>query len=110
MFTDFLDSVEVGRFISGKFGKNGQLIILGEDPESTFNICVGRIILNLWQMVDMFNLLRVPKDPMRPVRNPYHKRPISDRWCLTDFVPEKVRSSGTCLSAFPYYCAGNHYF
>ena len=84
--------------------------MLGEDPDSSFNLLVGQIILNLWQMVDMFNLLKVPKDPMRPVRNPYHKRPLSDRWCLMDYVPEQVRSSGTYLSAFPYYCAGNIFF
>ena len=98
----FIDSVEVGRFIAGKFGKTGQLIMLDDNPDSTFNLCVGQVILSLWQLVDMLNVLRIPKDPMRPIRNPYFKRPLDARWCLTDFVPEQVRSSGTCLSAFPY--------
>ena len=97
--------MEIGRFIAGKFGKTGQLIMLNDDPDSTFNLCVGQIILNIWQLVDMLNVLRIPKDPMRPVRNPYFKRPMAARWCLTDFVPEQVRSSGTHFSAFPYYCA-----
>ena len=97
--------MEVGRFVSGKFGQTGKMMMLGDDPESSFNSVMGQMVLNLWQMVDVLNMLRIPKDPMRPVRNPYHMRPLSARWCLTDFVPEKVRSSGTCLSTFPYCCA-----
>ena len=103
----FLDSLAVGRYVSGKFGKTGRLVMLGDDPESSFNLVMGQLVLNLWQMVDMLNILRIPKDPMRPVRNPYHKRPNSAKWCLTDFVPEQVRSSGTHFSAFPYCCAAS---
>ena len=105
LLISILDSLEIGRFVSGKFGKTGKLVMLGEDPDSIFNILIGQMVLNLWQLVDMLNVLRIPKDPMRPVRNPYFKRPLSAKWCLTDFVPEQVRSSGTRLSAFPYYCA-----
>ena len=97
--------MEVGQFVSGKFGNTGRLMILGDDPESSFNLIIGQMVLTTWQLVDVLNMLRVPKDPMRPVRNPYRKRPVSAKWCLTDFVSDQVRSSGTHFSAFPYYCA-----
>ena len=69
-----------------RFGKTGRLATLGEDPMSSFNLLLGKIVLTLWEMVDNFNLLNLPRDP---------RSPLSGKWRLLDFVPKKVSSSNT---------------
>ena len=69
-----------------KFGKNGKLILLNDDPENSFNVLLGHLTLTLWEMVDVFNMTMVPYSA---------DFPQTARWCLSDFVPKKVSPSGT---------------
>ena len=78
--------MDVQKYVDGRFGKTGRLVPLGDDPLSSFNLLLGKIVLTLWEMVDSFNLLSLPRDP---------KSPLSGQWCLLDFVPKKVSSSNT---------------
>ena len=78
-----LDCPDVQKYVDGRFGKTGRLVPLGDDPLSSFNLLLGKIVLCLWEMVDTFNLLGLPRDS---------KSPLSQKWRLTDFVPKKVRS------------------
>ena len=53
----------------------------GDDPTTTYNLAIGKIVLLLWEYVDilrMWNVLEMP-------------------WCLGDFVSKKVSSSVTSL-------------
>lgn len=78
--------------MEGKFGRFGHLLVLGSDPNSTFNLLLGQIVLTLWELVDSLNLIYVPRNASFP---------SSGRtWCLLDFVPKKVSPSGT-LFRFP---------
>ena len=81
-----LDCPDVQKYVDGRFGKTGRLVPLGDDPLSSFNLLLGKIVLCLWEMVDTFNLLGLPRDS---------KSPLSQKWCLTDFVPKKVSPSNT---------------
>ena len=81
-----LDCPEVQKYVDGRFGSTGRLAPLGEDPLSSFNLLLGKIVLTLWEMVDTFNLLGLPRDLSSP---------LSKQWCLVDFVPKKVSTSNT---------------
>ena len=69
-----------------KFGKNGKLVMLNDDPENSFNLLLGHLVLTLWEMVDAFNMIAVPYKA---------DFPQTSRWCLSEFVPKKVSPSGT---------------
>ena len=81
-----LDCLEVQKHVDGRFGKTGRLAPLGTNPLSSFNLLLGKMVLTLWEMVDTFNLLGLPRDP---------RSPLSKRWLLLDFVPKKVSPSNT---------------
>ena len=51
-----IDCPEVQKYVDGRFGKTGRLAPLGDDPLSSFNLLLGKIVLTLWEMVDTFNL------------------------------------------------------
>ena len=70
----------------GPFGTGGRLVYRGDDPSSTYNLAIGKIILLLWEFVDILRLWGV----------------LEMNWNLTMFVPKKVSSSGTSPSVFPY--------
>ena len=66
---------------SGPFGAAGKIVYRGDDPTTTYNLAIGKIVLLLWEYVDilrMWNVLEMP-------------------WCLGDFVSRKVSSSVTSL-------------
>ena len=92
----FLDCAKVSRTLKdSKFGTHGSRVIMDkEDPTFTYNLMMGKICLTLWQFVDLLNLIGVPKDPLKPLQR--------GNWFLTDFVQNKVSSSSTGLSVFPY--------
>ena len=69
---------------SGPFGAAGKLVYHGDDPASTYNLAIGKIVLLLWEYVDILRLWNVLEMP----------------WCLSDFVSRKVSSSVTSLFRF----------
>ena len=83
-----LDCAEVQKYVDGRFGKTGRLVPINENPLSTFNLLLGKMVLILWEMVDTFNLLKLPCN---------NQQPLSRKWCLLDFAPKKVSSSNTSL-------------
>ena len=83
---DLLDLQSAVR--DGPFGTAGKLVYRGDDPSSTYNLAIGKIILLLWEYVDILCSWGV----------------LGLDWNLTMFVPKKVSSSGTGLFlVFPYY-------
>ena len=82
----YLDCPEIQKFVDGRFGKSGRLILINDDPMSSFNLLLGKIVLTLWEMIDSFSVLGLPRDPQKP---------LSKRWCLLDYVPKKVSPSNT---------------
>ena len=94
--THLLDCDLARKYMEGKFGRTGKFLMLNSDPENSFNILLGHIILTIWEMIDSFILAGVPYDPAFPLSS-------STDWCLLEFVPKKVSPSGTFLSDFPYY-------
>ena len=78
---------EVRRIVNGgQFGTTGRLAYVGEDPSSTFNRALGKIILLLWEYVDILRFYDI----------------LGYDWCLSHFVSKKVSSSATNLPVFAY--------
>ena len=69
---------------NGPFGTAGKLVYRGDNPSSTYNLAIGKIILLLWEFVDVLCMWEV----------------LGMDWNLTMFVPKKVSSSGTILFRF----------
>ena len=64
---------------NGPFGTAGKLVYRGEDPNSTYNLAIGKIILLLWEFVDILRSWNV----------------LNMNWDLTKFISRKVSSSGS---------------
>jgi len=79
----------VRKYLHSQAFKTGRRTMMNEDPENSFNLLMGQIVLTLWEFVDCLNLMNVPKNPSEPLA-------ISP-WYLSDFVPDKVSPSGTCF-------------
>ena len=82
-----------------KFGNNGKLIMLNDDPENSFNLLLGHLTLTLWEMVDVLNMIAVPYNA---------DFPQTSRWCLSEFVPKKVSPSGTSHRVSPTIALSDH--
>ena len=74
---------------TGPFGTNGKIVYFGEDPTSTYNLSIGKIVLLLWEYVDCLRSLNA----------------LGLDWCLTKFLTRKVSSCVTNLRVFTYYCS-----
>ena len=61
------------------FGTAGKLVYCGDDPASTYNVAIGKIILLLWEFVDILCSWNV----------------FGMDWNLKKFVSRKVSSSGS---------------
>ena len=70
----------------GVFGTTGKLAYVGDNPASTFNISLGKIVLLLWEFVDILRFYDI----------------LGYDWSLTNFVSRKVSSSVTNLPVFTY--------
>ena len=69
---------------TGLFGTNGKIVYFGEDPTSSYNLSIGKIVLLLWEYVDCLRSLNA----------------LGLDWCLTRFLTKKVSSSATCHLGF----------
>ena len=86
----FIDILDLAKAVNtGLFGTNGRIVYYGEDPSSTYNLSIGKIVLLLWEYVDCLRSLNV----------------LGLDWCLTSFLTRKVSSSVTCHVVFTYYCS-----
>ena len=65
--------------------------MLGTDPDNSFNILMGRLVLLLWEYCDCLNMTRVPKDPDA----------TETTWYLTDFINKKVAFPVLTPRSFP---------
>ena len=74
---------------TGLFGTNGKIVYFGEDPTSSYNLSIGKIVLLLWEYVDCLRSLNA----------------LGLDWCLTQFLTRKVSSSATSHRVFTYYCS-----
>ena len=72
---------------TGLFGTNGKIVYYGDDPTTTYNLSIGKIVLLLWEYVDCLRSLNI----------------LGMDWCLTKFLTRKVSSSVTGHSVFTYY-------
>ena len=82
-----LDLEDVRRIVhGGEFGTTGKLAYVGTNPASTFNLALGKIVLMIWEYVDILRFYDV----------------LGYDWCLTHFISKKVSSSVTSLPAFTY--------
>ena len=86
-FIFVLDSEAIRKYLHSKAFKTGRRTMMNEEPENSFNLIMGQIILTLWEFVDCLNLMNVPKNPTDPL--------ALSPWLLSDFVPDKVSPSGT---------------
>ena len=43
----FLDCAEVQKYVDGRFGKTGRLVPINDDPMSSFNLLLGKMVLTL---------------------------------------------------------------
>ena len=85
------------RYLTTSFTKHGKLVFYNDEPALDINRCIGQIILLVWELCDVYNLMRIPKNPFWPTD--------FTPWTLADFnIPNKVSLfSGTSFSAFPYF-------
>ena len=60
---------------------------MNKDPQNSFNLLIGQLLLCLWEYCDMMNRTRVPHDPDAPV--------VENPWFLTEFATRSVSPSGT---------------
>ena len=77
---------------SGPFATTGKLVYQGDDPTATYNLAIGKIILLLWEYVDILRSWNV----------------LGMAWSLRDFVSRKVSSSDTSLFRFSRTMAQTH--
>ena len=92
-----LDVEDIRSFLKGKQGRTGRLVMMNDDPGNSYNVIIGKITFNLWELVDALNITGVPLDS--------NKNSETSPWYLTHFVPKEVSlrcPSGTHLAAFPY--------
>ena len=87
----------VKRYLTQSFTKHGKLVFCNTDPELDVNRYMGQLILLIWELCDVYNLMKIPHNPFWPTD--------FTPWTLADFnVPNKVSLfSGTYLSIFPYF-------
>ena len=60
---------------------------MNKDPQNSFNLLIGQLLLCLWEYCDMMTRTRVPHDPDAPV--------LENPWYLTEFATRSVSPSGT---------------
>ena len=77
---------------SGPFATTGKLVYQSDDPATTYNLAIGKIVLLLWEYVDILCSWNV----------------LGMAWCLGDFVSRKVSSSDTSLFRFSRTIALTH--
>ena len=82
----FLDLKDFRNIVNGVFGTTGKLAYVGNDPASTFNVAIGKIVLLLWEFVDALRFYDI----------------LGYDWSLSHFVSCKVSSSVTNLPVFTY--------
>ena len=87
----------VKRYLTTSFSKHGKLVFCNNDPTLDVNRYLGQLILVIWELCDVYNLMKIPKNPFWPTD--------FATWTLADFnVPNKVSLlSGTNFSVFPYF-------
>lgn len=87
----------VRRYLTQSFTKHGKLMFCNDDPTLDVNRFIGQLLLLIWELCDVYNLMKIPHNPFWPTD--------ITPWTLADFnVPNKVSLfSGTRPSTFPYF-------
>ena len=92
--------LDVKRYLTQSFTKHGKFTFLGSDANLDVNRYLGQLILLVWELCDVYNLMKIPQDPFRPTHF------VS--WTLADFnVPTKVSLFQVLVFDFPLLCSAS---
>ena len=102
-FSELILFLVVKRYLTQSFMKHGKLVFCNDDPTLDVNRYLGQLVLLIWELCDVYNLMKIPHNPFWPTD--------ITPWTLADFnVPNKVSLfSGTCLLTFPYFRSNYFY-
>ena len=93
-----ISALDVKRYLTQSFTKHGKFTFHGTDAGLDVNRYLGQLILLVWELCDVYNLMRIPQNPFRPT----HFVP----WTLADFnVPSKVSLFQVLVFDFPLLCS-----
>ena len=86
--------LDVKRYLTQSFTKHGKFLFHGTDATLDVNRYLGQLMLLVWELCDVYNLMKIPQDPFRPT----HFVP----WTLSDFnIPSKVSLFQVLVFDFP---------
>ena len=87
-FLIFISDCEaIRKFLIGSAFEKNQYIMMNNDPNCSYNLLMGQLVLAFWEFITCLNYAEVPKDPNTPL--------ASKPWVLADYIPTAVSPSGT---------------